>query len=165
MRTIFVEGIDDSNFIKTLLGNDKNVKIIEYAKERKEKINGIINTINILNENYIMLADLDEKDEKNRKKELKKKFKSLSIENIFFSIQEIESWYLAGISDNCIKKYKVKSKMINDTGNITKEKFEKIFKNNRETISVIKYNLLSEYDIEKAKSRNSSLRIFLENAV
>lgn len=55
--------------------------------------------------------------------------------------------------------------MINDTGNITKEKFEKIFENNRDTISVIKYNLLSELDIEKAKSRNSSLRLFLENAI
>ena len=64
-----------------------------------------------------------------------------------------------------INKYKIKNNILLNTENITKEKFENLFKGKRETILEIKLNLLSEFDFEKAKSRNNSFKLFLENAI
>lgn len=94
-----------------------------------------------------------------------KKFKNINCKKIYFSIQEIESWYIAAISDNNKNKYKVKNKILLNTENITKEKFENIFRNRRETTLEIKLDILSELNFKKAKSRNNSLKLFLENAL
>ena len=162
MKYIFVEGLDDEEFIDEIIKNIENVRVIQYSSTKKEKVNSMIQTINRMKEKYILLADLDEKDEKTRKSELKRKYPDIYCENIYFSIQEIEAWYLAGISKNNIKKYKVNRRYLLDTQNITKEKFEKIFKNSRDTLHIAKVNILSEYDINIAKERNNSLNVFLE---
>ena len=81
-------------------------KIIQYAEKKKEKIEGMIATFDKMNDDYIFLADLDEKREEIRRKEIMKKFKNINCEKIYFSIQEIESWYIAAISDNNKNKYK-----------------------------------------------------------
>ena len=163
MKVIFVEGNDDSNFINEIINKDKNLKIIEYARKKKEKICGIIETINKMDDEYILLADLDGKNRDIRIEELIKKFKNLEKEKIFFSIQEIEAWYLSGISKYYIDKYNIKNKILNNTQDITKEKFEKIFNKQRDTIEIIKLEILSTFDIEKAKVRSESLNIFLKN--
>lgn len=165
MKYIFVEGCDDNYLMDKILENKKDIKIIQYSCIKKEKINGLIISIENMNDEYVLLADLDEKNPTTRKREIKKRFKNIDCEKIYFSIQEIEAWYLAGISENHIKKYKIKNNILLNTENITKEKFENLFKNKRDTILEIKLNLLSEFDFEKAKSRNNSFKLFLENAI
>lgn len=165
MKYIFVEGFDDRNFVSEIIKDKNDIKIIEYADKKKEKIEGMIETFNKMKNEYIFLADLDEKSEEIRKNEIMKKYKNINGEKIYFSIQEIEAWYIAVISDNHISKYKVKNRILLDTQNITKEKFENIFKNRRETTLEIKLDILSEFNLKKAKSRNNSLKLFLENAM
>lgn len=165
MKYIFVEGYDDKNFVNEIINKKEIFRVIEYSGKKKEKIDGYLLTINKMQEEYIFLADLDEKNKEDRIEELKKRFKNLDESKIYFSIQEIEAWYLSGVSDKYVKKYKIKDKLLNDTENITKEKFEKIFVSKRETILEIKLNLLSQFNVDKAKSRNNSLKVFLENAV
>lgn len=41
---VFVEGPDDERFITSVLGNDK-IKVIKYAREKKEYINRYIKSI------------------------------------------------------------------------------------------------------------------------
>lgn len=165
MKYIFVEGFDDNNFVSEIIKDKDNIKIIQYADKKKEKIEGMIATFDKMNDEYIFLADLDEKREEIRRKEIMKKFKNINCKKIYFSIQEIESWYIAAISDNNKNKYKVKNKILLNTENITKEKFENIFRNRRETTLEIKLDILSELNLKKAKSRNNSLKLFLENAL
>lgn len=165
MKYIFVEGNDDNNFIDGIIKEKEEIRVIQYASKKKEKIERMIRSIDSMNEDYIFLADLDEKSEEIRRNELRKRFTNINCKKIYFSIQEIESWYLSGISDNHIKKYKIKEKILKNTENITKEKFEKIFNNKKTTILEIKLNILSEFDFKKAKSRNNSLKLFLENAI
>lgn len=165
MKYIFVEGFDDNNFVSEIIKDKEDIKIIQYAEKKKEKIEGMISTFDKMNDDYIFLADLDEKREEIRRKEIMKKFKNINCEKIYFSIQEIESWYIAAISDNNKNKYKVKNKILLNTENITKEKFENIFRNRRETTLEIKLDILSELNLKKAKSRNNSLKLFLENAL
>lgn len=165
MKYIFVEGQDDDNFISEIIVKKEDFKIIPYAEKKKEKVNGMIKTFKKMNNEYVLLADLDEKDSQTRIQELKKQYKDIESKNIYFSIQEIEAWYLSGISDNYINKYKIKNSILQNTENITKEKFENIFHNSRDTILEIKLKILSEFNIEKAKLRNNSLKIFLENCI
>lgn len=165
MKYIFVEGFDDNNFVSEIIKDKDDIQIIQYAEKKKEKIEGMIATFDKMNDDYIFLADLDEKREAIRRKEIMKKFKNINCEKIYFSIQEIESWYIAAISDNNKNKYKVKNKILLNTENITKEKFENIFRNRRVTTLEIKLDILSELNLKKAKSRNNSLKLFLENAL
>lgn len=165
MKYIFVEGNDDSYFINNLIKNKIDVKIIEYAQKKKEKINGFIKTIKDMHEEYVLLADLDGKDEHVRREELIQKYNNLDPQKIYFSIQEIESWYLSGISDNFIDKYGVKSRILLNTQNVTKEMFERLFKHNKETIMEVKLNLITEFDVEKAKIRNNSFNQFIEDCI
>ena len=165
MKYIFVEGKDDDDLISKIIVKMENFKIITYAEKKKQKVNDIIKTLKKMNNEYVLLADLDEKDQKKRIQEIKERYKDIEVKNIYFSIQEIEAWYLSGISDKCINKYKVKNNILQNTENVTKEKFENIFKNRRDTILEIKLKILSEFDIEKAKLRNNSLKIFLENCI
>lgn len=163
MKYIFVEGDDDVNFIENLKKDRSinDIKIITYANKKKEKINGMIKTIKSMKDEYVFLADLDEKKVDIKIKEIEKNFKEIEKEKIFFSIQEIEAWYLSGITDEQIKKYKIKKRILLDTQNITKEKFENIFKNSKDTLLEIKLEILSKFDYEVAKKRNSSLKEFL----
>ena len=156
MIYIFVEGNDDNNLIDEIIKGKDGFKVIQYAEKKKEKIEGLIRSFDKMGEEYIFLADLDEKDEEIRKGEMKKKYSNIKCEKIYFSIQEIEAWYLAGISDNNKRKYRVKDTMLLNTENITKEKFEKLFNNRRETLLQIKLNILADFNFEKAKSRNNS---------
>ena len=165
MKYIFVEGFDDNNLISEFVKDKEDIQIIQYAERKNEKVDGMMATFNSMNIEYIFLADLDEKSEEIRKKKICKQFKKINCEKIFFSIQEIEAWYMAILSDNHINKYKIKSKLLKDTQNITKEKFENIFKERKETILEVKFDILSELNLEKAKSRNNSLKLFLENAI
>lgn len=165
MKYIFVEGLDDYNFINEIIKETYNLKIIQYSCAKKQKINNLIKTIDKMKEEYILLADLDEKDKEVRKTELKRIYKNLDCDKIYFSIQEIEAWYLSGISEDYKRKYKINNRVLLNTQDITKEKFEKLFENTRDTIYQIKLNILSEFDTESAKERNSSLKLFLENMV
>lgn len=165
MKYIFVEGPDDKNFVETIINKNIDFKIFEYAVMKSDKINKMIKSFNSMGEEYIVLADLDEKDKEIRINEVLERFGNIERERIFFSIQEIESWYLSGISEKYTNKYKVKTKILSNTEKITKEKFQSIFKNTRDSIEIVKLNLLEEFDIENAKSRNESLRLFLENAI
>lgn len=56
---VFVEGPDDERFITSVLGNDK-IKVIKYAREKKEYINRYIKSIkSIPNYDYIVICDID----------------------------------------------------------------------------------------------------------
>lgn len=63
MKYIFVEGFDDNNFVSEIIKDKDNIKIIQYAEKKKEKIEGMIATFDKMNDEYIFLADLDEKRE------------------------------------------------------------------------------------------------------
>ena len=162
MIVVFVEGFDDKTFIESIF-KEVNIKTVPYANSKITKVDGILKTYKETQTKYIFLADLDNKTPQKRKKELLSKYKNLIESNIFFSIQEIESWYLAGISDIYIKRYSVKDKFLNDTSDITKEKFNSIIKPKKdEDNQIVKARICDGYDLEKGLLRNVSLKIFYE---
>lgn len=88
---VFVEGPDDERFITSVLGNDK-IKVIKYAREKKEYINRYIKSIkSIPNYDYIVICDIDLKSLVEKKNAILAQFPDCEVEKIIVSIAEIES--------------------------------------------------------------------------
>lgn len=157
---IFVEGPDDARFVKKVLlpvlKDYDHVQVQEYAEEKHEKINSFIESLNSSGWKYIFLCDMDRNPCVTQKiqKELRKYRKLGDREGIFVVIKEIESWYLAGISDETSKSFGLKA--LANTDDITKEMFDEIkpsrFKSRVDFMS----ELLKYFSIDLAKSKNAS---------
>ena len=99
---IWVEGPDDTRFIKTVIipyfkNKYNNVKIIEYAKKTNQFIENFIKTINSMKADYIYLADIDNVACITEKKaRIKQQIKNIDDHAIIIVRKEIESWYYAG---------------------------------------------------------------------
>lgn len=121
---VFVEGPDDERFITSVLGNDK-IKVIKYAREKKEYINRYIKSIkSIPNYDYIVICDIDLKSLVEKKNAILAQFPDCEVEKIIVSIAEIESWYIAGVDEITSKAMKIK--YVYYTDYITKEKFNQM---------------------------------------
>jgi len=163
----FVEGISDEIFINDItkkLIPDIEAIIVTYAEGKKEKIISYLNSLNKMiddncNINYYFIADNDfSLPYPDRKISiLKKKFKTVREENTIIVQEEIENWYLAGITRKTLKKLHLKK--IKDTNKITKESFKSLLKNwDKEVYKEI----LSDYSICHAKEKSNSFKYFIE---
>lgn len=163
MLFIFVEGPDDERFFDGIL--KEKVKIIKYAKEKKEKINSFIKSIKATPYlDYIVLCDIDLKTLQEKRKDVKSKYSECEMEKIFVSISEIESWYLAGLDKDCSKKFKIK--YINKTNDITKEKFDAMIPKNYSNARIsFMIEILKEFKIEEAIERNESFQYLISYLV
>jgi len=89
---VFVEGPDDERFITSVLGNDK-IKVIKYAREKKEYINRYIKSIkSIPNYDYIVICDIDLKSLVEKKNAILAQFPDCEVEKIIVSIAETMSF-------------------------------------------------------------------------
>ncbi|MDE6251337.1 MAG: hypothetical protein K2M78_01680 [Lachnospiraceae bacterium] len=150
---IFVEGTDDERFFKQIF-KENNIKIVTYAKEKKEKINNYIKSIkSIPNCDYVLICDVDLKSLEDKKKEMIDRFPCCEVEKIIVSIAEIESWYLAGLNEK--RSCDMKVKYIHKTDDITKEKFDILVPKRMHKINFM-IEILKEFDIKVAMERNLS---------
>lgn len=154
---IFVEGsYDERFFVKYFDG--KNTKFIKYSQMNRKKIKEYIRSINrIPSADYIFIADSDGMSIVNRKKYIANKYSSCDEAKIFISQYEIESWYLAGLSKEDCKKYKIR--YYDKTDTVTKEQFERLVPKDFTTISFM-IEILQNYINEEAAKRNISFGIF-----
>jgi len=99
---IFVEGNDDERFFnKVLVPKFKEkydyVKLIKYARWKKESVNNYIKSIKAMGADYIFVADINNSPCITAKKErIQSIYKKIDNDKIIVVIKEIESWYLAG---------------------------------------------------------------------
>lgn len=156
---VFVEGPDDERFITSVLGNDK-IKVIKYAREKKEYINRYIKSIkSIPNYDYIVICDIDLKSLVEKKNAILAQFPDCKVEKIIVSIAEIESWYIAGVDEITSKAMKIK--YVYYTDYITKEKFNQMIPSKIDRINIM-IEILKKYNLNEAILRNKSLKYFWE---
>ena len=159
---IFVEGTDDERFINSIL-KEENVRIIKYAKEKKEHINNYIKSIKSMeNCDYIVVCDIDLKTISQKKDNILLQFPACEREKIIVSIAEIESWYIAGVDEITSKLMKIK--YIHCTENITKEKFDQMIPKKMDRINFM-IEILKKFNLEEAILRNNSLKVFVDYLV
>ncbi len=162
---ILVEGNDDERFFKRIivplfLPRYDSVDVIMYAGMKSEKVCRFTRSITSLQNDLILVADIDQAPNVWVKKEiLKHRFCTIDTDSIFVIIQEIESWYLAGLDDAASKRLGIRP--LHSTNHVTKEIFnQKIPKAYPSRLSFM-LDILNYYSIPVAKEKNRSFRHFM----
>lgn len=163
---IFVEGNDDELFFKKIvvpffLNQYNDVEIFKYAQWKRTKVELFLQSIITLNYDYIFTADIDlVETPKLKKKIIRERFDNVQFNKIMIVIKEIESWYLAGLTDSASENMKLS---IPDTTNeITKEDFNAICHTTFHSRIDFMYELLKVFDASTAQGRNESFKYFME---
>lgn len=158
---IFVEGINDVRFFDWAISCRYNVHPIPYAQKKNHIISKYIENAKAKeDQDYIFLADIDSHSfpcVTSKKDKRKGEYPALDdTDKIIIVKEEIESWYIAGISDSCPEDIKTIS-VPDDTEDFTKEDFEQIIPsrfNGSEIDFMIEIG--KKFDIDSARARNNS---------
>lgn len=165
---IFVEGSYDKRFFEKIIAPlfEKHfdyIKVVEYAQHKKET-KKYLGTIDTMQANYLYVTDNDLTPcITERKRKEKRKIATLEEDKILVVVEEIESWYIAGIDKKSAEKMKVS--LPDSTEKITKEKFRALKPKRFQTQLDFMLYLLNNYSIESAKKRNKSFKYFFEKYI
>ena len=171
---IWVEGLDDEQFVRKILipqlqEKYNEIRIIEYATKKLEWRKNFLKNIGKMKADYIFLADLNSSPcITARKNKIREEIKGIDENKIIIVEKEIESWYLAGLSEESFKQLGIGGfyQKFPKTNNLTKEDFDgKILQASNFSLSIdfmgeiIKYFQLEIVEIDK---RNDSLEYFIQ---
>lgn len=162
---VWVEGVDDKRFFEKVLipkfrVQYEDIRIIEYAKMRKEKIDNYIKSIESIGADYIFLADIDNFPCVTRRKEkIKSEYKNILGNKIIIVVKEIESWYLAGLNDRVCRQMRIKN--CTQTDSITKEAFNNLIPKKFTSRLNFMLEVLTRFSIDAAKQKNKSFKYFM----
>lgn len=164
MIYILIEGNDDERLFSAkikpeILNYYDYVKFIKWTHQKRDYIDRYIKSIKSMESDYIFIHDFNNSPcIANRKEKIKNAFKSLDENRIFIIVQEIESWYLAGLDEEASKNLKIKN--LKDTNFITKEQFNKLKPNKFHSRIDFMKEVLKNFSIETAKIKNKSFKYF-----
>lgn len=160
-----VEGVDDERFVQRVLQQafrrqGYSIKIVPYAQKSHKQVNRLITSIRAMGADYILLADLNSANcVTQRKEKVKQKLSFCADDCIRIVIQEIESWYLAGLDERQCRKLKIP--VHENTNDITKEQFNKL-----RPAKMIRLDFMIEvlkyFSVDTAVSQNASFAYFAQ---
>ncbi len=172
---IFVEGVDDKRFFERIVRPQilkhkkyEKFRTHQWRRKKEDSVNNLI--IKFLEKEcrVVFVRDYDKiskgKEHINSnisrlKEETMQKYKIKSKDDIFIVRYEIESWYLAGAKKNFLKKYDINP--IDNTININKKEFYNL-KPRGMTKTEFLIEIIENFDVKRAKKKNSSFEYFLE---
>lgn len=163
---IMVEGQDDVRFfgriVKPLLvSRYDSVEIIPYASIKREKVNKFLQSIVLMKNDYIFVADIDfEHSVRDKKQILYYRFNNIHERAIVIVIKEIESWYYAGIPDQLAPVLGVP--LLPSTDEMVKEDFNARIPKQFDSRIDFMFEILKSFSIESAARKNTSFRFFID---
>jgi hypothetical protein len=166
---IFIEGNDDELFFRNaivpaLSEKYDEIEVIQYAQMKKSKVEIFILSINTLNFDYMLFGDIDYQRSVNQKKKvLELRFSNLDEEKIFIVIQEIESWYMAGITDSYSRELGIRP--LGSTNKLVKEEFNLLYHRRFKSRIDFMLEILKSYSIPTAIKKNESFKYFAEKCL
>ncbi|MDD1706890.1 MAG: DUF4276 family protein [Methanoregulaceae archaeon] len=167
---IFVEGNDDQRFFTRIVrplveSGYASVEIIMYASMKSVNVCRFIRSITAMDHDFILCSDIDqERNVKAKKIALKTRFCThLADDRIVVIIQEIESWYLAGLDEKAQKRYSLRP--YRGTNHITKEIFNRMIPRNYISRIAFMAEILDHFKIDAAQEKNRSFRYFFTRFV
>lgn len=166
---IFVEGNDDamffSNVIRPLLSEKyEEVEIIKYAQMKKIKVDNFLKSIRTLKFDYILAADIDLQPSVGAKiRIIEDRFSEIDRKKVVIVIKEIESWFLAGLNESTTARFNLPP--IYNTEEIFKEDFNQLYRKKFRSRIDFMREILKQYSIEIAMSKNRSFDFFIRNFV
>jgi hypothetical protein len=166
---IFVEGSDDVRFFETIIKPRfehvfDSVELITFACTKSVKVDRFIRGINAMHHSYLIVTDIDlETSVHAKKKVILSRFNEADYQNILVIIQEIESWYLAGIDDGGGKALGIHSPARTDF--VTKEHFLRLIPRFYPSKIAFMIQILKHFSLSTAVEKNKSFRFFIEHYV
>jgi hypothetical protein len=174
---IFVEGEYDELFANSIIVKKfeqtmlfDHISVFKWCKKERDLVNKYVISLHEMNcednsYDYIFLTDLDSpifRCVSAKKIKVIENFPDISINNIVIVVNEIEGWYLAGISDKTRKKLGIKSDKFHliDPNTVLKEIFEIQIKPKKFSKLEFMLEILRIFDTEVAKTRNQSFDYF-----
>jgi len=162
---LFIEGDADEKFFNKIIKPkfEKVYQVIpyKYSRETIENFKNLIERCCEKKEKFIITCDLDESPCRfKRKIEICKKADYLAqYTDVVIIINEIESWYLAGLPEKFFKKLEIKDKIVT-TNSLTKEQFKKLKPPMFHSEINFMNFILERYDSTTACKKNASFEEF-----
>jgi len=165
---IFVEGNDDENFFQKILlprlrKKNDDINIIKYAQKPKkfEYIEKFVKSIQSMGADYIYVTDINNSPCVTAKKqETQNNLRNIDSDKIIVVIKEIESWYLAGLSDTECRRFQMHTFSVTDT--VTKEQFNSLIPKEFDSRIDFMLEILKIFSIELATQKNRSFGYFIQ---
>ena len=164
---LLVEGDDDERLVNIfkpiLLRRYNSVILWKYAQEKKSKIKSFVRSIIALKDDFIFLGDINNTPCVTEKKnDIVRKYSSIiNNKKIVVVIKEIESWYLAGLSDEIAKK--IVKHTFKTTNTITKEQFDNLIPKKYQSRIDFMMEILKFFSFDISKRKNDSFNYFANN--
>ena len=184
MILILVEGADDERFFNSVVRPKlaltyDYIQIEQYSESTKREANSILYDYFAMNATVevqadaILVADLNASPcVTDGKERIRRRYRSLSGDTgtplgphlstrILIVCREIESWYLAGLSDiECMRMGIANG--LHNTDHLTKEQFLGLMPHRYSSRAEFMLEILRVFDHETARSKNSSFRYFMQ---
>lgn len=165
---MWVEGGSDARFfdavLKSLLGTKYHRVVIRtYASMKRDKFSAILEAIKAMGADYLVVADYDCSPCVTSKKDwLHQHIKGLEPERTRIVIEEIESWYAAGLDEQGIAGFGMPVlAALAGTDRLTKEQFNEMVPQMYDSRIDFMMEILKIFSVETARKRNRSFEYFL----
>jgi len=166
---ILVEGNDDERLIESIKPEIETqydrVGVWKHANIPDKKTGEFLKTVSLTpSTDYVYLTDINNSPCITAKIEgVKNKYGNrIEIERIVIAVQEIESWYLAGLDEQNNKELGIKA--LNRTDDITKEKFNDMTPARFDSRIDYMREILKRFSVETAVEKNASFGYFMRKA-
>lgn len=162
---IFVEGNDDERFFERIIKPElekkyTTVRFYKYGEVPYKKRSNFLRSIKAMGADYIYVRDINDLPcVTATKQDEKDNLGNIDEAKIMVVIKEIESWYLAGLTDQNAQRFKITP--FKNTDNVTKEQFNKLIPQKFARIDFM-IEVLNGFSLEIAKQKNRSIKYFTE---
>ena len=161
---LMVEGSDDELFADAVIAPEFRrayhaVQIWQYSQIPIEKRSKFLQSIDATpGEDYILFCDIDNHPCVTAKKEwMKDQLPTLSDDRIAVVVKEIESWYLAGLSQSDCQYLNLGD--VNRPDEVVKEAFDALIGGKGNHTAMMR-EILNRYDLSEARRRSPSFGYF-----
>ncbi|RMH82793.1 MAG: hypothetical protein D6681_17110 [Calditrichaeota bacterium] len=165
---ILVEGPDDTRFFQRILipqflkQGYSYVKTVEYSSWNTQKLHNFIFSCHRMSADYIYVADNDGAPCVTfRKNKILARANKVDLSRIAIVVEEIESWYLAGLADERMTEFGFPR--LATTDRISKEQFHRYLRDSKRFTTRVEcmLNILNVFSTEIARKRNTSFDYFM----
>lgn len=163
---ILIEGDEDERFFKKIIEpilkkKYFNIVYYQYSHETNLNFQNMIKTCIKNHFDHYLFGDINTCSIICERKEQLyiKSDHNIDFTKTIIIIKEIESWYLAGLSDKDLNDFNIKEE-INNTDDMTKEKFINLKPINLPSAILFMQIILNKYNINIAIKKNKSFNFF-----
>ena len=140
------------------------IEVRRYAEEKKEYLIKYLRSVAGMGADYILVVDINSAPcITNKKQSVMETYKNVDEARIVVIIQEIESWYLAGLDD--INANNLGLSSFNNTDNLTKEDFNRLRPQKFKSRVDFMQEILNRFSGENARQKNTSFDYFLKKHI